>query len=408
MKLFGRTFFEDKINSVVNVTPEPKPLTDFIAYKQHIYRVASDMAAYKYGVLAAENYIYPNRYQLYQVYVNTVLDAHLTAAWEQRKNLTLRKEFIIKNEAGDKDETKSEYLDKKWFRDFISLSLDSIQWGHSLIQLGDYDKVKKEFLTCQLIPRQYVNPPKHCVIANYTDQTGVDYTLPEYADWVISIGDCWNLGLLMKASPYVIWKKNAMGAWAEYQEGFGVPLRIGKTNSTDPNTQNNMQNFLSNFGVSKWGLFKKDDMIEIIDSNNSDASKVFDDMIKMVNNEISKLYLGQTSTMDEKAFSGSAEVHERVLDTYEEADEHFIMAELNYKLKPILVARGLMSETDYIGYEEEEGRDALEQIKIDAELMKYFNLSPEYIKETYGTDVEVKEVQQMTNFKNKLNEYYPD
>jgi hypothetical protein len=169
-----------------------------------------------------------------------------------------------------------------------------------------------------------------------------------------------------------------------------------------------MQNFLSNFGVSKWGLFKKDDMIEIIDSNNSDASKVFDDMIKMVNNEISKLYLGQTSTMDEKAFSGSAEVHERVLDTYEEADEHFIMAELNYKLKPILVARGLMSETDSIGYEEEEGRDALEQIKIDAELMKYFNLSPEYIKETYGTDVEAKEVQQMTNFKNKLNEYYPD
>ena len=197
-----------------------------------------------------------------------------------------------------------------------------------------------------------------------------------------------------------------MGAWAEYQEGFGVPLRIGKTNSTDPNTHNNMQSFLSNFGVAKWGLFKKDDLIEIIDSNNSDASKVFDDMIKMVNNEISKLYLGQTSTMDEKAYSGSAEVHERVLDTYEEADEHFIMSELNYKLKPILVARGLMSDTDKFGYEEEENRDALDQIKIDAELMKYFNLTPEYIKETYGTDVEVKEVTQMKDYKNKLDELY--
>lgn len=406
MKIFG--FEINKAKEIVNVTAEPKPLSDFIPYKQHIYRISSDMAAYKYGVLAAENYLFPNRYQLYQIYVNTVLDAHLTAAWEQRKNLTLRKEFVIKNESDEIDETKSELLEKKWFREFLGYALDSIQWGHSLIQLGDYDKAQKEFLSCKLIPRQYVNPPKHCVIASYTDQTGIDYTQPEYADWVVSIGDPWNLGLLMKASPYIIWKKNAMGAWAEYQEGFGVPLRIGKTNSTDPNTQSNMQSFLSNFGVSKWGLFKKDDQIEIINSNNSDASKVFDDMIKMVNNEISKLYLGQTSTMDEKAFTGSAEVHERVLDTYEEADEHFILSELNYKLKPILVARGLMSDTDKFGYEEEENRDALDQIKIDAELMKYFNLTPEYIKETYGTDVEPKEVQQITNFKNKLNEYYPD
>ena len=51
-------------------------------------------------------------------------------------------------------------------------------------------------------------------------------------------------------------------------------------------------------------------------------------------------------------------------------------------------------------------RDALDQIKIDAELMKYFNLTPEYIKETYGTDVEVKEVTQMKDYKNKLDELY--
>lgn len=405
MKIFG--FEINKVQEVKNeVAAQPKPMSDFITYKQHIYRVSSDMAAYKYGVLSAENYIYPNRYQLYQVYVNTVLDAHLTAAWEQRKNLTLRKEFTIKNEAGDIDEAKSELLEKKWFRDFISYSLDSKLWGHSLIQLGDYDKAKKEFLSCQLVPRQYVNPPKHCVIANYTDQTGLDYTSPEYKDWVVSVGEDWDLGLLMKAAPYIIWKKNALGAWAEYQEGFGVPLRIGKTNSTDANTQNNMQSFLSNFGVSKWGLFKKDDQIEIIDSTNSDASKVFDDMINKVNNEISKLILGQTSTMDEKAYSGSAEVHERVLDTYEDADEHFIMSELNYKLKPLLVSRGLMSDTDHFGYEEDEGLEPIDKIKIDAELMKYFNLTPEYIKETYGTDVEVKEVTQMKDYKNKLDELY--
>ena len=407
MKIFG--FEINKIQEVKNeVQKQPNPMVDFIPYKQHIYRIANDMATYKYGVLAAENYYFPTRYQLYQTYISTVLDAHLTAAWEQRKNLTLRKDFVIKNEAGDIDEKKSELLEKKWFRELIIFALDSKLWGHSLVQLGDYDKAKKEFLKCELVPRQYVNPPKHCVTANVTDQTGLDYTKEPYADWCVSFGEDWDLGILMKAAPLVIWKKNAMGAWAEYQEGFGVPLRIGKTSSTDPNTQNNMINFLSNFGVSKWGLFKPTDEIEVISQTNSDASKVFNDMVNMVNGEISKLILGQTSTMDEKAYSGSAEVHERVLDTYEEADEHFIMSELNYKLKPLLVKRGLMSETDSFGYEEEEGRDAVEQIKIDTELLKYYTLKPEYIKEMYGVDVEEKEVTEMTNYKNKLNELYPD
>lgn len=405
MKLFGFEInrFKEVKNEVQN---SPSPLADYIPYKQHIYRIANDMATYKYGVLAAENYYFPTRYQLYQTYISTVLDAHLTAAWEQRKNLTLRKEFTIKNESGEVDEIKSELLEKKWFRDLIVYALDSKLWGHSLVQLGDYDKAKKEFLTCQLVPRQYVNPPKHIVMKSTSDQTGLDYTTEPYSDWCVAFGEDWDLGILMKAAPLIIWKKNAMGAWAEYQEGFGVPLRIGKTNSTDPNTQNNMINFLSNFGVSKWGLFKETDKIEVINSNNADASKVFNDMINMVNSEISKLILGQTSTMDEKAYSGSAEVHERVLDTYEEADEHFIMSELNYKLKPLLVKRGLMSETDYFGYEEEEGMDASEKIKIDAELMKYYTLDPEYIKEMYGTDVQPKEVTQMTNYKNKLNDLY--
>lgn len=388
--------------------PVNEDISRFISYKQSIYRISSDMAQYKYGVISAENYQFPSRIQLYQCYVNSVLDAHLTAAWEQRKNLTLRKEFTIRNASGEVDEAKTELLKKKWFRKFIELSLDSKLWGHSLIQLGDYDKAKKEFLTCELVPRQYVNPPLHIVMQTQASQTGEDYTKDEYKDWVVSIGDCWDLGILMKATPYLIWKKNAMGAWAEYQEGFGVPLRIGKTNSTDPATINQFQDFLSNFGVSKWGLFKPNDQIEIIAQQSSDSYQVFDEMIKMVNNEISKLVLGQTSTMDEKAFSGSAEVHERVLDTYEDSDEHFIMSELNYKLKPLLVSRGIMSETDSIGYTEDEGLDPLDKIKIDAELLKYYTLSPEYIKETYGTDVEVKEVTQMANYKNSLGEYYPD
>ena len=70
----------------------------------------------------------------------------------------------------------------------------------------------------------------------------------------------------MKAAPLVIWKKNALGAWAEYAEVFGVPLRIGKTNVRDEETRANMEGFLKNLGTSSYGLFDTDDLIEIVDS----------------------------------------------------------------------------------------------------------------------------------------------
>ena len=62
-----------------------------------------------------------------------------------KKNLTLRKDFVIKNEAGDIDEKKSELLEKKWFRELIIFALDSKLWGHSLVQLGITIRPRKSF-----------------------------------------------------------------------------------------------------------------------------------------------------------------------------------------------------------------------------------------------------------------------
>ncbi|MFK5283719.1 hypothetical protein ACI3PL_29500, partial [Lacticaseibacillus paracasei] len=62
---------------------------------------------------------------------------------------------------------------------------------------------------------------------------GVFYTDEPYSNWCIGVGSKRDLGLLLKLTPLVIWKKNAMGAWAEYIEKFGVPIRVGKTDSLD-------------------------------------------------------------------------------------------------------------------------------------------------------------------------------
>ena len=380
--------------------------TEYVPIKAAIQRTNNDMGRYKTGVSVAENVLNPQRYMLYQVYQGVVLDAHLSACIEQRKNLILSKKFKVVNSNGDVDETKTELLNKKWFYDFNSNALDSMYWGHSLIQFGDL--VKDEFLNIELVPRQFVKPETHIVTKTWSDISGIDYLEDPYRNWCIGVGQPKDLGLLLKASPLIIWKKNALGAWAEFQNIFGVPARIGKTNLKDGQTFQNMVDMLANWGLSQYGVFGKDDIVELIESSNSDAFEVFDKMIERVNSEIAKLILGQTGTTDAKSYVGAAEVHERVLENYEERDEQFIESVHNYQLVPFLQRFGLLSEGDYIECDDAEELTDIERNKLVIELLKTgkYTIPAEYITEELGIPVEDVEVVATQSYQNKLKKYY--
>lgn len=394
-------------NKNVTKPKEADVYTEYVPLKAAIQRTNNDMGRYKTGVISAENVLNPQRYMLYQVYQGVVLDAHYSACVEQRKNLILSKKFkVVRN--GEIDEKKTALINKKWFYEFNNYALDSMYWGYSLVQFKDI--VKDEFSSVELIPRQFVKPEFHIVTKTWTEITGLDYTKEPFKDWVIGIGMPQDLGLLLKASPLIIWKKNALGAWAEFQNIFGVPARIGKTNLKDPTTLNNMVDMLANWGLSQYGVFGKDDIVELIESSNSDAFEVFDKMIERVNSEISKLILGQTSTIAEKSFVGSAEVHERVLDNYAERDEQFIESVHNYQLVPLLKNFGILGEGDYIECDDSEEISKTEKNKLIIELLKTgkYTIPAEYIQEELDIPVEVAEVQNtVAQVKNELSKYYP-
>lgn len=406
MKIFG---LDIKLNKTENVSVN-RPINSDIRRKittpTQLYRSRQDIASWRYALTAAESIINPQRYNLYKIYNDIILDAHLSAAIQQRKNLTLAKDFEVKvNDEVNEDLEK--IIKTKWFREFIDYSLDSIFWGHSLIQ---FDSVVDNTFKCvELVPREYVKPEFHIVTSNYSNITGTDYLELPYSNWCISVGKDKDLGLLNKATPLVLWKKNAIGAWAEFCEVFGVPIRIGKTNVRDEETRANMEGFIKNLGTSSWGVFDTDDLIEIVESGRSDAFQVFDMMIQRCNSEISKLILGQTATMDEKSFVGSAEVQERVLDKIAYADEFFIENVINFQLVPMMIRLGIFPEGTKICVESEEELTLLDQSKIDIELIKTgkFTFTPEYLDEKYGSEVMVVEdLNSVQNIKNRLENLY--
>lgn len=406
MNLFGYNINFGKVQDVSVNMPKTADIRKRISTPTQLYRGATDIATYKLAVTAAESLISPQRRQLYTIYKNIELDAHLTAAVNQRKNLTLCKDFdVLLN--GEESEDLEKIIKQKWFRDFIDYSLDAIFYGHSLIQFDSV--VNDAFKAVELVPREYVKPEFHIVTNTYADLTGADYLEAPYNNWCIGVGKPKDLGLYLKAAPLVIWKKNALGAWSEFVEIFGSPIRIGKTNVRDEETRSNMENYLRNMAVASYGVFDTDDLIELVESNRSDAYQVFDMMVTRCNSEISKLINNQTSTLDEKSFVGSAEVHERILQQVSYQDEFFIEGVLNYQLVPMMTRLGIFPEGVTISVKAEDDLSLIEQSKIDIELIKTgkFTFSPEYLNEKYGSEVIiVNDPTDVVNVKNRLDNLY--
>ncbi len=333
MKVFGKEISFNFTNKDTSASEDQRPRS-VIKFEQQLIRSRQDVASWRSALMSAESILYPNRSRLYTLYKDIVLDAQVTALMTTRKNAILGSDFVVKNKAGEVDEKKTELIQKKWFTDFVNLSLDSIFWGHSLVQFGDIKN--DEFIEVDLVPRQYVKPEFTMVVDTPANVQGINYLDEPYATWSIGVGDKRDLGLLAKVAPLYLWKKNALGAWAEYSDLFGVPMRIVKTNTRDEATRKQAEGMVKNMGSAAYGVFDTDDIIEMLETRSTDAYQVFDMMIERCNSEISKLILGQTGTTDSKSFVGAAEVHESVAEMYREADEHMIENIFSYQLIPLL------------------------------------------------------------------------
>ena len=396
MKILGLQIPFTQVQNKVQPLPKQADVRKIITIPDPSYRIRTDLLRYRNAVNYAEQPTNPQRFDLYMVYNQVVVDAHVTAAITQRKNLTLQKEWYVYNQDETENDEKTKLIRTKWFLDFISLCLDSLFYGHSLIQFESIIKLNgvEQFKCVELVPRINVKPEFHIVTNSYAALEGTDYLELPYSNWCIGVGDRLDLGLLMKIAPLQIWKKNALGAWAEYSEKFGTPIRILYSDSYDKDTQAKENEMVTKMGTSFAAIIGTDQKFDIKEFNGSDAYQVFDMMIQRCNSEISKLILGQTSTLDEKAFVGSAEVHERVLQSYAYSDEIFVTNIINNQLIPFMNNLGFGLEGCYIGVESEDEFTLQEQSAFDIELLKTgkFTFTPDYIKENYGSEViEVKE-----------------
>jgi len=339
----------------------------------------------------ALNFENPKRFNLLKIYYDAMLDEHLLGAIRNRKMKTLRRAFKIVDESGTENEEATKLLRTRWFKKFINHTLDSIFYGHSLIQFGDIIREGKlRFKEVKLVPREHVVPEYHVIIKEIMDEPndGLDYETPPFVDWCIPVGEPSDLGLLLPVSKSAISKKYALQFWDQFAEIFGMPIRIGKSSSRNKKEIDRVETMLEDMGSAAWGLFPEGTELQIIESTKGDAFNVYDKRVDRANKEMSKAILGQTMTMDDGSSKSQAQVHENVSDDIAEDDADLVLDTVNDDLIPFLIKHGFpLKETDTLDWDNTYEYTPEEMKEIEEMILEHFDVNPVYFSDKYGIDI---------------------
>lgn len=305
--------------------------------KSPIDRVKMEMNNLRMAVEEAQDINNPRLNTLILYYENAMKDPHVSSQVHTAYNMLLAAPFII-SKNGQDDEDLTEALRTPWFEAFLRYALEAELYGYSLIEFGQL--VNGEFESCKIFPRRHVNPIKKQILLRPTDIEGYPYFENLYALGLLEIGDPDSLGTLELITREVIWKNFARSDWSAASERFGMPFIFMKTNLDDPSEVNKRAAMLSNMGTKGWAIGDLEDEIEIKETTKSDFYKIYAENAKYCDEQISKIINGQTGTSDEKAFVGSAEVHERILNEYTDSRLRRLTTIINYELIPFLIHHG--------------------------------------------------------------------
>lgn len=347
-----------------------------------------DVARWRRAWAIALNIDNPKRGALYSIYTDTLVDLHLTGCFIQRYHKTLLKAFVIVDKNGKENNEALKIFKSKWFHHFLLRALESIGWGHSLIQLGDVftdaNGVMK-FSDVELVPREHVCPEYGVLLRDRSDSPdqGISYREGAVSDWCVEVGDSHDLGLLLKCAPQAIAKKNMTTYWDVFGEIFGMPMRVGTTTSQNPADRKQIEVMLEEMGAAGWALFPEGTTIEIKESSRGDAYNVYDRRIDRANSEMSKGVLGQTMTIDNGASHSQSETHLEVFENICAADARLIEYVVNDDLIPKMIRLGFPLTGLTFKWDDAASYSPAEQRELERVMLQYFDIEPQYFINKY-------------------------
>ena len=351
---------------------------------RQVIRQSLDITNYKNAIQSAESRYYPNRSLLYDIYTNALLDGHLQGVINKRIDTVLNKPLFYKDKNGKIVEDLNQVIQSYEFRRTMRIILESIFWGISGLEF-----IPGPYLDVRSIPRKHIKTKTQTIAIEQNQLTGgFDYTKLDNV-WIV--GEDEDLGLLLSCALYVIYKRNALGDWAQFVEVFGMPIRIAKYNANDEATRTALEDFFENAGSNTDMLIPKEAELTIEDGKTSNANGDLQaQFIDMLNQEVSIIVLGntETTTNGKTGSQAKSKVHQEQQNQIAKSDIMLLQAYLNDPhFIRILQSYGLpVSEEGNFEFNKDIDIEFLKQrIEVDKALVEAgVPIGADYFYETYN------------------------
>ncbi|MFD1817656.1 Mu-like prophage protein gp29 [Pseudarcicella hirudinis] len=352
------TDFARPVVEVKNLSIDVRPLN----------RTRKELSQVRQAIVSAESSVNPNRRLLLELYAEILLDPHLTSVSEKRRLAVTNTDIVCANEKGEQHLLVHKLIDTQWFEQLLSHIIETVGFGYTLIDLLTANLLDPASLEeCEIIDRRHVKPELSIVTKTPEMNSGFGYTLPPYNNLYLSVGKKRDLGLLLKALPWILLKTGNIQDWAIFNQIFGMPYRVGKYNSTVPGDREKLKQALEEAGTSTYLILPDGTEIEYIQNTGTAGNaENFQKFQKTCDDQVSKLWLGGTLTTDagDKGARSLGDVHLEVEEKIAAADRRFVLRILNSKFIPAL---------RYAGYDIQEGyrfdfKEAEEQLSIVEQL----------------------------------------
>lgn len=348
-----------------------------------ISRTRQDIATWKMALRQADNVDTPKRVLLHKLYKDVMLDALLSSQLEGRINETAYGSYTIRK--GDTIDEASTALCRSlpWFSDMIKTVVETRYNGATLVELLTD---KNGILKPVVIPRQNVIPEKGILLLDETATAGIDFrNVKEYGTWLLEFGRPDDFGLLNKLVPHVLFKRFAISCWSELCEIYGIPPRVMKTNTQDPQMLDRADRMMRDMGAAAWFIIDETEEFEFAKGADTNGD-VYNNFIRLCNNEISMLISGGIIGQDTKNGNESKEkVTVGQLMKLIESDKRLAEAELNSVVLPALFRIGLLPDGLTLTFDPQEDTGELYTRTIG--ILQYMEVDPEWVKQKFGIEV---------------------
>jgi hypothetical protein len=281
MKVLG---YEVKRVTNMVIPPQEVKTKEFTYMQTPTEIVAADVSNYKDALIAAKGKYVQQRSTIYDIYQNALdFDIHLKGLIERRLLNTSGKvfEYVINDEPS---EIADNVLNDPDFTKLINDLLMVKFWGMGLFEFD------KDF-NYTIIPIKHIDPFEKMVrkVQYSTSHGDVSY---DGLKNVVFIGGGNDFGMLQQLALYAMYKRAALGDWAQYSQLAGTNFRVVKYRGDvpDPARRLAVRTIVNNAGQ---GTLDLPDGIDVETSNQTSSSQnqLFENYVQYLDDNMTKLVL---------------------------------------------------------------------------------------------------------------------